>query len=191
MLGREREPFDRGPVHSFLRPWNIGLDTGLHLWWMKWMSSLLLWVGKLIGSLKMHFPMEVLLLCAAWLIGKWLYDWWKHWQLAEKIAEWHRADLKAARKRLGIKFRRTPHPPKLVALPCKLMVLSAVMLSQAAVSLAGHVSLPPPGPGLKHLGEQEACWMVPCPCWTLPSLERRSLLIPQLLEREGAETSNK
>ena len=86
------------------------------------------------------------------MFGKWLFCWWKHWQLAELIAKWHMADVKAARKKLGIKFRRTPHPPKLVALPCRLMVLSAVMMSQAAVFLAGHVSLPPPVTWVEAVG---------------------------------------
>ena len=102
--------------------------------------------------MKLYFPLEVLLCCAVLYVLTELYSWYKHWKLADAIADWCKKDLRKARRQLGIKFRRTPCPPSLVALSCKLLVLSAIMLSMATVASAGHVSLLSPVSWVETIG---------------------------------------
>ena len=95
----------------------------------------LLW--PLVTYLLSHmYPLELwtaLIVCKLCLSA---YSWWKHFQLANVIYEWYRADLRARMRRAGIKPRRAPVAPPLCVLPSKLMVLSAVMVSKSHVGMA-------------------------------------------------------
>ena len=204
MAGREREPFDRGPVCSLLWPLLGGLLDGLLMHFpvgMLWLVTLkLLWLRlkqwkmvkpltvQVIECVKMHFPCEVLLLCAAWTFWVWLFTWWRHFQLASIISDWHRADLMVARKKLGIKFRRTPHPGRLHLLPCKLMVLSAVMLSMNSVAMAGQMPHSPPVTWVESVGWVRGLLDEPLPMLgPVRPPKCKSWLIDRSIVEEGKE----
>jgi hypothetical protein len=70
-----------------------------------------------------------------------------HFWLANVVADGLRADVKAAMRKTGIRFRLTPRPPRLFALPCKYMVLSTIMMSMWSVAMAGHLRPPLDGEG--------------------------------------------
>ena len=78
-----------------------------------------------------------------WTLFVECHSWWKHFQLANLISDWHRAELQLKMRKKGIKFRPTPLPQPLFVLPCRLMVLSHVMLSMWTVALAAPVSRDP------------------------------------------------
>ena len=116
-------------------------------------------VQQLLDCLKLHFPVEVLLWCVVLKCWSWLHSWWKHWQLASLIADWHRSEFKARMKKAGIHPRRSPVPAPLLALPCWWMVLSAIMLSMATVSLAGLVPPgSPPVTWVEAVGDVRSLW---------------------------------
>ena len=122
MLGREREPIDWGPF---------------------------LWPPLLfcLKFLKLEHPLEFVLLTAAFFLVKrafnWCHNWWMHWKLAAKIADWHTGAVQLKLKSKGWKPRRTPHPLRLLALPAVWMILSAVMLPATAAHFLIPVVAPP------------------------------------------------
>ena len=81
-----------------------------------------------------------------WNLAGWIEDqlnsWRAHFLLAQLISDWHRAELKKKMKAKGIKFSPRPLAGPLMALPCKWMVLSCVMLSMWSVAIAGPVAVP-------------------------------------------------
>ena len=81
-----------------------------------------------------------------------LVSWKHHLLLADVISSWHRDELKKKMKAKGIKPSCTPLPPPLRALPCRLMVLSGVMLSMWTVAMAGPVPPQPPVTWVAALG---------------------------------------
>jgi hypothetical protein len=70
--------------------------------------------------------------------------WYYHFWLASVVADWLRADMKAVTRKAGIRFRPTPRPPRLFALPCKFVVLSAITISMWSVAMAHHSRHPTP-----------------------------------------------
>ena len=72
--------------------------------------------------------------------------------LANLISSWHRASLKKKMKAEGIKFSPRPLGGPLLALPCRWMVLSCVMLSMWSVAMAGPVLQPTPVTWVAALG---------------------------------------
>jgi len=100
-----------------------------------------------------------------WRVVCWLKrelnDWWCHFMLASLISDWHRADLKRKMKAKGIKFSPRPLPGPLMALPCRWMVLSCVMLSMWTVAMAGPVVKQPPVTWVVALGGVRG--LQPCP----------------------------
>ena len=75
-----------------------------------------------------------------------------HWCLADVIATWHHQQLRKELKAAGIKFRPKPQPPRLGKLPCRLMVLSWVMLTMHSVAMAAPISLAPPVTWVQAIG---------------------------------------
>ena len=155
--------------------------------WQHWCALVvLLWplIVIVMKTLLVNFPFEVLGVAGVVKVGckfvEWSQTWWMHLVLADMISEWHRAGLKEKMKKKGIKFQPRPGPPPLVALPHRMMVLSALMMSMWSVALAGHVPLAPPVTWVEAVGgvrglidELDAHHLSP-----------ESLLIPQVMERE-------
>ena len=96
-------------------------------------------------------PLEFTVLWSTIKFTKWLFTWWKHFQLANLISDWHRMELVVQMRKKGVKPRHSPKPPPLAALPHKLMVLSCVMLLMSRVGMV-HVPLPPPATVVDVLG---------------------------------------
>ncbi len=130
MIGREGLPFDRGKLLSFLwPPFCFFLDQCL-----------------------LHWPVCLFVLLLFIKLLKWLWTWWKHFQLASLIAEWHRSELDVLMKAHGFKPSRSPLPKPLVLLPSNLMVLSGIMLLMSRVGMAAPLSLSPPVTWVEALG---------------------------------------
>ena len=121
------DPFDRGrTVMSFLWPlFEIGMICFFKVAPFHAASVL-----GLLVVLKMLFG--------------WGHSWLMHWWLANLISDWHREALRDKMKKKGIKFSPRPLPTRLVALPCKWMVLSAVLLSMWCVAMAGAIPVVSP-----------------------------------------------
>ena len=123
----EGVPFDRGrSVMSLLWPL-LEMSLICLFWWDP--ITLTCVLGSCIAVMK--------------LFG-WMHSWWMHLRLACLVSNWHRSSLRARMKSKGIKFRPRPCPPRLVVLPCRLMVLSGVMMSMMSVAMAGAVPVVPP-----------------------------------------------
>ena len=176
MVGRMGIPFDRGRLFACLLPPPICFV---------WLFDVIVLVSR---CLVWNFPLEMLMvfgvLCLILKLHGMMMNWIHHFVLASLISDWHRAGLKSRMKKKGLKPSPRPVPPPLVALPCKLMVLSAVMMSSWSVAMAGHVTLAPPvtwieaGAGVRGLEH-------PCPPPSSPSQENPLIpLFPQELERE-------
>ena len=136
MVGRMGIPFDRGRLFACLWPPPICFV---------WLFDVIVLVSR---CLVWNFPLEMLMvfgvLCLILKLHGAMMNWMHHFVLASLISDWHRAGLKSRMKKKGLKPSPRPVPPPLVALPCKLMVLSAVMMSSWSVAMAGHVTLAPP-----------------------------------------------
>ena len=129
-------PFDRGRLFACLWPPPMCVV---------WLFDVLMLLSR---CLVWNFPLEMLMvfgvLCLVMKLNDCLMNWKHHFVLASVISDWHRAGLKSRMKKKGLKPRSRPLPPPLVALPCKLMVLTAVMMSSWSVAMAGPVFLAPP-----------------------------------------------
>ena len=134
MAGRMGVPFDRGKVLT-------------HLWPLCWIGWRLCFEFDLVmaGALLLSWRL-------AWWLTEQLENWWCHWMLANLISSWHRASLKKKMKAEGIKFSPRPLGGPLLALPCRWMVLSCVMLSMWSVAMAGPVLQPTPVTWVAALG---------------------------------------
>ena len=117
MFGREREPIDWGPLLWPLLRFFICVC-------LDWMPlETMLFFGLLV---LLHKPFV------------WAHSWWSHWKIAAAIHEWHYQGQRQAFKDAGILPRRRPHSlPRLLVIPCHLMVLSAVLQTAWAASRFG------------------------------------------------------
>ena len=136
MFGRDWCPFDRGP--SVLWP------------------LIMLFFKLLCETHPMESFCVVFLLMLVKKLLTELLSWRAHWILADLISDWNRAALKAKMKKAGIKPRPQPLPPPLAVLPCRWMVLSAVMMSMWSVAMAGPVPLVPPVTWVEAFGRVRA-----------------------------------
>ena len=98
------------------------------------------------------WPLHMLMLWSCFKILRSVHSWWKHFQLANLISQWHRSELQLKMKRAGIKPRWAPIAPPLGALPSNLVVLSCVMLLMSRVGLDPFVTPIPPVTWVEALG---------------------------------------
>ena len=129
MIGREFLPYDRGKL--LLWP----------LQFFRWLSPFLFpyfWLDSC--------PFVGILLVFGAVVCSKIYEmlktWYYHFWMASVVADWLRSDMKAAMRKAGVRFRRTPSPPRFFVLPRKYMVLSAIMMSMWSVAMAGHLRPP-------------------------------------------------
>ena len=82
-----------------------------------------------------------------WIIikgGCVLYSWYRDLLMANFIATWYFAIHREYMRKKGVKFRRTPLPGRLCVIPCKFVVLSAVLQLMSRAAMAR--TPPPPLP---------------------------------------------
>jgi hypothetical protein len=97
-------------------------------------------------------PIELMILLCCWKLVLTALSWYRHFQLAAVISDWHRSALRAKMKKAGIKPRWAPTPPPLRLLPSNLMALSCVMLLMSRVGLRPLPPLTPPVTWVEALG---------------------------------------
>jgi hypothetical protein len=119
----------------------------VQLCWCLLLLSKLLWSSGVLGVLsnwlfavvKMHWPVETVGCCLGgwllWSLWNWMASWLMAFRVAAVISQWHRDGLNDSMRKKGIKPSPTPLPGKLLSLPSKLMVLSAVMQCAWATSM--------------------------------------------------------
>ena len=133
MVGWVRLPFDRGPLLLPPLLMTVLLHTHVHPIAVNFAPMMLVMLG---------------------LVPAWFHflSWWKAFLTANVISKWHRSGLREKMREKGIPFRPQPHPPPLVSLPCRWMVLSAVMMSMWSVAMAGPLPTTTPVTWVESLG---------------------------------------
>jgi Reverse transcriptase (RNA-dependent DNA polymerase) len=76
-----------------------------------------------------EIPLSIWISWRLYHFGLWISSWIEHIRLSYALAEWNDKQATLQRRRLRIYPRRTPLPPPLLGFPCRLMVLSCVMVS--------------------------------------------------------------
>src|SRR6056297_2249826 len=84
-------PFDHGRMFTLFNQ---------HLW-----PPLLSLFVLILSPLLLSFPFEVFGSYSVFKLIKCLFSWWKHWELAALISDWHRKEFKLKMKTKGIKPR--------------------------------------------------------------------------------------
>lgn len=136
------------------------------------------------------YPLEIFCLVGLFLlmrnIGTELFSWRAHWLLAALISDWYRFELRSKMKKAGIKPRHQPLLSRLAVLPCKWLVMSAVMMSMWSVSMAGHVPVMHPVTLMDVVGCVCLLWQSKLPRKP-PDPIAQSLVVPPSADGEGRE----